>query len=177
MADKNLDSELKEDGKSGGAASAQRAKEETAKSSEPGGAQEEKAAGDTFEKAKNSTEKIVGQALGTVKEKAAAIVDEQRGGLAASINGIADAVRQIGDNLNRDGENQIAALAGGYGNNLAEQIERISGYVEDKEFGEIAQDVEKFARRNPALFVGAAFTFGVLAARFLKSSAGKKSRR
>jgi hypothetical protein len=32
------------------------------------------------------------------------------------------------------------------------------------------QEVERFARRQPALFLGGAFTLGLIAARFLKSS-------
>jgi hypothetical protein len=34
----------------------------------------------------------------------------------------------------------------------------------------MARDLEGFARRNPALFFGAAFGLGLLAARFLKST-------
>jgi hypothetical protein len=36
--------------------------------------------------------------------------------------------------------------------------------------GELIGDVEQFARRSPALFLGGAFALGVLAARFVKSS-------
>jgi len=34
----------------------------------------------------------------------------------------------------------------------------------------MARDLESFARRNPALFIGAAFGVGFLVARFLKST-------
>lgn len=183
MADNKSNSEVKENNTTtSGAASAKKAKEEPREkvkeeNLKPDGAADkpkEKQASDTFDRAKNSTEKIVGQALGKVKETAASIVDEQRSGLAAGITGIADTVRQIGENLNNDDQNQIAALAGNYGGNLADQIERFSEYVEDRQITEVIQDVETFARRNPILFVGAAFALGVLAARFLKSSGSKK---
>ncbi len=179
MADEKINSEINQTGESSGAASAKKAKEENFKATNSETASRQKSEkqtpDDTYNRAKNSTEKIVGQAIGKVKETATSIVDEQRTGLAAGITGIAETVRQIGENLNHDKENQIAALAGGYGNNLADQIEKISGYVEDREITEIINDVETFARRNPALFVGAAFALGVLAARFLKSSATRKN--
>ena len=39
-----------------------------------------------------------------------------------------------------------------------------------RDLTELMDDVNRFARRQPALFVGAAFAAGALAARFLKSS-------
>jgi hypothetical protein len=40
----------------------------------------------------------------------------------------------------------------------------------------MASDVKRFAQRQPALFLGGAFTAGLMAARFLKSSAGESKR-
>ena len=127
--------------------------------------------------AKDAAGQAATQVVGQAKEKASSLLGEQKTNLAAGINTVADSIRQIGENLQGgDGgeKNQIAALAGKYGDSLAGQIEKISHYVEDKNFGELAHDAEHFARRNPALFVGGAFALGILAARFLKSSGSRR---
>ena len=126
---------------------------------------------ETLGKAKDAAGEAATQAAGQVKEKAASLIGEQKTHLAAGISSVADSIRQAGEHLREGDEpNQIAAFAGKYGDSLAEQVERISHYIEDNDLRELAQDVEKFARRNPTLFVGGAFALGILAARFLKSS-------
>lgn len=126
---------------------------------------------DTLNKAKEAAGQAAAQVGGKVQEKAAELVDLQKSNLAAGITAVADSVRHIGENLQNTGEeNQIAAFAGKYGDTLAEQIEKLSHYVEGKDLREIASDAERLARRNPTLFVGGAFVLGILAARILKSS-------
>ena len=57
-----------------------------------------------------------------------------------------------------------------YVEKAADQIERFSGQLRQKDVSELLSDAQRFARQRPAVFIGAAFTAGVLAARFLKSS-------
>jgi hypothetical protein len=52
----------------------------------------------------------------------------------------------------------------------ANQLERVSNQLRDKDVGELMQDAQQFARRRPAVFIGSAFAIGLLGARFLKSS-------
>ena len=61
-------------------------------------------------------------------------------------------------------------LAGEYVEKAAEQIDRLAHYIQNADPGEVADNVEQFARRRPAVFIGAAFALGVIGARFLKSS-------
>jgi ElaB/YqjD/DUF883 family membrane-anchored ribosome-binding protein len=129
---------------------------------------------DTFNTVKESAGAVAGEAMGQVKDKAGSVLGEQKANLASGFTSVADSIRQVGENLGNSGENnQIAALAGKYGDSLAGQIEKLSSYIEDRELRELMRDVEQFARRNPALFIGGAFTLGILAARFLKSSGGQ----
>jgi ElaB/YqjD/DUF883 family membrane-anchored ribosome-binding protein len=126
---------------------------------------------DTLNTVKESAGAVAGEAMGQVKDKAGSVLGEQKANLASGFTSVADSIRQVGENLGSSGENnQIAALAGKYGDSLAGQIEKLSSYIEDREIRELMRDVEQFARRNPALFVGGAFTLGILAARFLRSS-------
>lgn len=158
-----------------GAASTKQAKEENFKPSNEGtnqNASTQNAAG----KDNESSNDIAGQTLGQVKDKAASVIGEQKTNLATGINTVADSIRQIGENLRTgDENNQIASLVGKYGDTLAGRVEKLSSYIDDKELSELVHDVETFARRNPALFVGGAFALGVIAARFLKSSRQQSS--
>jgi hypothetical protein len=59
---------------------------------------------------------------------------------------------------------------------LAETTERLATNLEGKDLDQIVDEVEQFARRQTALFLGGAFALGLVAARFLKSSSGSRAR-
>jgi hypothetical protein len=65
---------------------------------------------------------------------------------------------------------QNQAGAGQYVERAAEQVQRLSDYLQNTEVSEIVDNVERVARRRPAAFLGGAFALGLLGARFLKSS-------
>lgn len=117
----------------------------------------------------------VGQAYGVATKRATEVLDEQKGTLAGGLTSVADSIKQVGENLNStDEQNKITETAAKYTNSLAEQIENISGYFERKEVKDMVRDVESFARKYPAYFIGGALAIGFLAARFLKSSNPKQ---
>ncbi|MGI8555382.1 MAG: hypothetical protein ACR2LT_03365 [Pyrinomonadaceae bacterium] len=119
-----------------------------------------------------SIKKMANNAVGQAKEKAAGLLDEQKSKATTGLNNVADSIRKVGENLrDSDEQNSIAQTAARYGDSLAQQIENLSGYLEDAKLKDLTRDIEGFARRQPALFVGGAFLVGVLAARFLKTSA------
>ncbi len=135
------------------------------------GAENSDSVKETLNKVKDTAGQAVSQVAGKAQEKASELLGDQKTNLAAGINTIAESVRHIGEDLQNGGEkNQVAAFAGQYGSSLADQIEKVSHYVEGKDFREIARDAEQFARRNPAVFVGGAFALGLLTARIFKSS-------
>ena len=53
----------------------------------------------------------------------------------------------------------------------ADHLSRLVEGLRRQDIGRMASDLERFARRRPGVFVGAAFLAGLAAARFLKSSA------
>jgi hypothetical protein len=57
-----------------------------------------------------------------------------------------------------------------YANQAADQIERFSHYLQERDVDQLLGEAQRFARRQPTLFLGGAFALGLLAARFLKSS-------
>jgi hypothetical protein len=117
---------------------------------------------------------VAKDALGQVKDNATTAIDDKKANLAQGLTSVADTLRQVGDTLKpAEGEppaNKVAELTTQYTESLSEQVEKISGYLERQDLRGLMSDLEGFARRNPAIFLGGAFALGILAARFLKSS-------
>ena len=120
---------------------------------------------------KESGGKVASQAIDQVKEKATTKIEDQKATLAQGLGSVADTIRQVGGNLrNTAGESEVASTAARYGDSLAGQVEQFSNYLEKHNVSDLLREVERFARRNPAYFIGGAFALGLLGARFLKSS-------
>jgi len=81
------------------------------------------------------------------------------------LGSVAQAVRQSGDQL-REQQPQVASVA----DTAASQLEKAAGYVRESNPQDILREVEHFARRQPAVFVGGALLIGAVAARLLKAS-------
>jgi len=95
--------------------------------------------------------------------------DRFSGGKDRAVHGLsslADAVRQTGQQLRDKDQAGIAS----YVESLADQAAQFSESLGHKDVGEIVEDVQRFAHRRPALFLGLSFGLGVAGARFLKSS-------
>jgi hypothetical protein len=119
----------------------------------------------------DQAKETAGQAYEAVTDKAATKLDEQKSTLSGGLSTVADSVRQVSQNLNSSTtESGLAETAARYTDTAARKIENVATYFENKNVREMARDLEGFARRNPAVFLGAAFGLGLLAARFLKST-------
>jgi hypothetical protein len=112
------------------------------------------------------TEHDAGSIVGRVRERAAAQINTQKDRATDGLGGVAQAVRQSTQQL-RDQQHETVA---GYVEQAADQIERLSRRLKEKDVGELVQDAQRLARRQPALFVGSAFALGLVGARFFKSS-------
>lgn len=122
----------------------------------------------------DQAKETAGQAYEAVTDKAATKLDEQKSTLSGGLTTVADSVRQVSDNLGASKtDSGLAEAAAKYTNTTAQKIEDVAGYFETHNVREMARDLEGFARRNPAIFLGAAFGLGLVAARFLKSSPQK----
>ena len=101
-----------------------------------------------------------------VKETATAQISNQKTRATDGLGSIASAVRQSSRPLRDNQQDMIAE----YVEKAADQIERFSTSLRERDVNDLVSDVQQFARRQPALFIGAAFATGLVAARFLKSS-------
>lgn len=119
----------------------------------------------------DQAKETAGQAYEVVTDKAADKLDEQKTALSGGLTTVADSVRQVSQNLGSSKtDSGLAEAAAKYTDTAARKLEDVAGYFETKGVREMARDLEGFARRNPAIFLGAAFGLGLLAARFLKSA-------
>ena len=83
-----------------------------------------------------------------------------------AVSGVAQALRQTGQQLREEGAQTTLA---GYVDRGAEQIETFGGYLRGRDSSQIITDVEGFARRQPLVFAGSAFALGMLAVRFFRT--------
>jgi len=82
------------------------------------------------------------------------------------VGGVTQAIRQTTETL-RDQRHDVVAR---YVEQIAGQVDRMAQSLRQKDVGELLDDAQRLARRQPAFFVGSAFVIGLLGARFLKSS-------
>ena len=101
-----------------------------------------------------------------MKDRASAQINSQKDRATDGLGTMAQAVRQSTQQL-RDQQHDTVA---GYVEQAAEQIEKLSQRLKQKDVGELLNDAQRLARRQPALFVGAAFVLGLIGARVMKSS-------
>lgn len=101
-----------------------------------------------------------------VKEGAVSQLNTQKDRATDGIGSVARAVRQTTQPL-RDAKQETIAH---YVEQAAGQLDRLSNTLKEKNVSDLVDDAQRFARRNPAIFIGSAFALGLVAARFFKSS-------
>jgi hypothetical protein len=111
--------------------------------------------------------------LDMVRERANEQLSSQKVRATDGLGNLANAVRQTTKPLR---DQQQGAIAD-YVEQAADKIEQFSASLRDRDLGDLLEDAQQFARRQPTLFIAATFTAGVLAARFLKSSAPDRAPR
>ena len=93
--------------------------------------------------------------VGQAKQKLAGTLDSQKESAAGYIESLAEAVQRSGDQF----AGQQDWIAGAIGRGAAE-LNTLAGTVRNKDLGELAGQVQSFARRQPALFIGIAAAVG-----------------
>ncbi|MDQ3605145.1 MAG: hypothetical protein M3418_03000 [Gemmatimonadota bacterium] len=113
----------------------------------------------------DQAKQAVSDAAQRTTERVQSRLDAQKEHAADSLSSIAQTLRSSVQQL----EGQPAGI-GGYVQRAADQVDDFAYYLRGRDVGEIVDEVEDFARRQPGIFLGAAFSLGLLGARFLKSS-------
>lgn len=108
------------------------------------------------------------QRLGAeAKARGQTLVHEQQQALAEHVGGLAEALHHTAKHLEEQHRDMVAQYTG----QAAQGLERFAHTLRERDLQAMVGQVEAFARRQPAVFIGSAALLGFLAARFLKSSA------
>jgi hypothetical protein len=116
--------------------------------------------GKIVEQARQAVSHVARKAGEQVKSE----LDARKGKAVEAMGSVAVAMRETSDKLK--GVGPLGDVAG----RAAEGIEKAADFFEGKQIGDVVREVESFARREPAIFLGAALAIGVIGGRFLKSS-------
>lgn len=130
--------------------------------SSPGASSTEELAGE----AKAQTQSIKDKVLTEVSERTRSVAVDQKNRAVKSLEGTARAFHQTSENL-RGEDRELAAK---YVDRLADQVDRFSGYLREKDPDDLIAEIEDSIRQRPGIALGTAAVLGFLAARFLKSS-------
>lgn len=111
------------------------------------------------EQAKHAAARAAGQA----KEQVSSELESRKGKAVETIETVAESIRGTGEKLKGGPLADVAERA-------ADRIEQMAEQFKGKTAGDMVRVVERFARREPALFLAAALAVGLIGGRFLKSS-------
>lgn len=109
---------------------------------------------------------MAGSLLDRAREQVKTQLGTQKENLTTGLNDVAQALLLSSNHLQDQGQGGVAH----YGDQAAEQITKLSGYLREHGVDEVLGEMQTFARRKPGLTIGAAVLLGLAAARFLKSA-------
>lgn len=119
-------------------------------------------ASDVTHQAQDKATQLAGQA----KEQAKTQLAGQKDRATEQLGSISTALHETERSLHDQNQDGIARYVG----DAAHQVERLSDYLRNHTVGEMFSEAERYARREPALFIGGAALLGLIGARFFKSS-------
>jgi len=125
---------------------------------------------ETVNQAVDQAKERVGQVADKAQQQAKSQLAEGKDQVADRVDDVAGALRRTGEQL-QEGQN---GAVGEYVNKAAEKISEFSQHLRANDINQLVRETENFARREPAIFLGGAFALGILAARFMKSSAQRR---
>lgn len=123
-------------------------------------------AGTTNESTTDQMKDRAREAASSVKDQAGETLNS---GMDMAKRRAAESLQDVASSLKQSCESRSDGPAH-YINAAGDRVQRAADYLENTDTREMVRHSERFARSQPALFLGGAFALGILAARFLKSS-------
>jgi len=118
--------------------------------------------GDLAGTARDATDQVMQFA----KTQASARLGTQIDTVCQGLGSTASSIRSLGAQMREENMGDFA----GYAEQAAAQIEGVSQFLEGKDLDDLVWEAERFARNQPAIFVGGAFLLGFMASRFLRAT-------
>ena len=123
---------------------------------------------ETIESAEGGPQRLA-DAAGDIAEEATSVAEHRASSamtqVGDTIDQVARAVRNTGEQLRSD-QPQLAGLA----DTAAEQAEQAAQFLRQNDARDVLDEVQDFARRQPAVIVGAGLALGLLVGRAIKSA-------
>ena len=98
------------------------------------------------------------------------LLEQQSHRAADQLGSVANALHKAAEQLSDENNGTAAHYAG----QAADRVEQVADMLRNSTVDDMVGQVERFARRQPEVFVGAAFAVGFLFARFVKSSGERR---
>ena len=118
--------------------------------------------GAAIEEIKTATQSATRQA----QEAGRDFIQEQKENLAQKVDQYTEAMRAACERLRTEDDNVLVGPA----QKALDQLERMSGYLREKQAADVLDDLESYARRRPEVVFGGLFVAGLATARFFKAS-------
>ena len=122
--------------------------------------------GSLTEQAKHAVANVASNATERATEKVESGLERGKERTARALGVIAQSLRGVGNELRNQNEQGMSRFVDGVANRADQMATRLNNADPQS----VIDDVEEFARREPAVFIGGAVALGLIAARFLKSS-------
>lgn len=119
------------------------------------------AASDLAGQAKDKASDLTTQAKTAATDKLSTGKEQATGALS----NVSEALHATGDALREQNQDAFAR----YADIAAREVDQFTTAIRGRSVGELLDEAEGFARREPALFLGGAFLLGIFGSRFLKA--------
>jgi hypothetical protein len=117
--------------------------------------------------ARDKVREKAAEVAGKAKEKLDSQYSARSQQAVSEVQNLASALRNAATNVGGDGSASISATIL---TRVADRLDSVGTSFNGRDLDGIVDDVERFARRSPAAFIGGAMLLGFAASRFLKSS-------
>lgn len=97
-------------------------------------------------------------------------MNQQKSKIASELHAYSDAARRAAGRLDEEGDDNLAH----YLRAAADRVDSFGSHLRDSKLGNLVNEVENVARRQPEVFFGAMFVAGLAIARFAKASRRKR---
>jgi uncharacterized phage infection (PIP) family protein YhgE len=98
------------------------------------------------------------------------LAEDQKSAGAERFKGYAGSIHRAADSLDEE-----MPMVASFAHKAADEIEHLADSVKDRDLADLVGVVHDYARRQPAIFLGATALAGFLAVRFLSTSAQKRT--
>jgi hypothetical protein len=111
------------------------------------------------------------KAASAAKRQTETLLGGAKRGATDAANSASGTIDAVAGSLADSGQETLSRTAAA----LSGRLHDFAGYLEGRSLNELAQDAQRMARRNPALFVAGGLALGFALSRFFKASAGGAS--